>query len=84
MVEGSDELDVTSCETMKAISGFNPNKQLVLVRNPDYDQATDETRENNIDGLEMTLNTNAQDIFDKTRARRARARVRERAVRGRA
>jgi peptide/nickel transport system substrate-binding protein len=67
MIEGSDALDPTSCQTMKALSGFNPNEHLVLVRNPDYDQATDETRENNIDGLEMRLNTNAQDIFDRTK-----------------
>ena len=68
MIEGSDQLDTSSCKSMKALSGFNPNTKLVLVRNPDYDQATDETRENNIDGLEMTLNTNAQDIFDKVKA----------------
>jgi peptide/nickel transport system substrate-binding protein len=68
MVEGSDQVDISSCKTMKAMSGFNPNSKLILVRNPDYDQSTDETRENNIDGLQMTLNTNAQDIFDKVRA----------------
>jgi peptide/nickel transport system substrate-binding protein len=68
MVEGSDQVDISSCKSMKAMSGFNPNSKLILVRNPDYDQATDETRENNIDSLEMTLNTNAQDIFDKVRA----------------
>jgi peptide/nickel transport system substrate-binding protein len=66
MIEGSDALDASSCDTMKQLSGFNPDNKLILVRNPAYDQATDETRENNIDGLEMILNTNAQDIFDKT------------------
>ena len=35
MIEGSDQLDASSCETMKAIPGFNPNQQLILVRNPD-------------------------------------------------
>ena len=44
MIEGSDQLDISSCKTMKPISGFNPNTTLILVRNPDYDQATDTTR----------------------------------------
>ncbi len=69
MIEGSDQLDVTSCDTMEELSGFNPNQRLILVRNPNYDPATDttEARENFFDQFEMTLNTNAQDIFDKVR-----------------
>jgi peptide/nickel transport system substrate-binding protein len=65
MIEGSDALDASSCETLKPIAGFNPNQQLMLVRNPDYDQATDENRANYIDRLELTLNTNAEDIFNR-------------------
>ena len=26
MIEGSDALDISSCNAMKAISGFDPNK----------------------------------------------------------
>jgi len=65
MIEGSDALDASSCETLKPIAGFNPNQQLILVRNPDYDQSTDEHRKNYIDRLEWTLNTNAEDIFNR-------------------
>jgi peptide/nickel transport system substrate-binding protein len=65
MIEGSDKLDATSCKTLKPLSGFNPNQQLILVRNPDYDQSTDEFRANYIDRLEWTLNTNAEDIFNR-------------------
>jgi peptide/nickel transport system substrate-binding protein len=65
MIEGSDQLDVSSCRSMKAISGFNPNQQLILVRNPDYDQETDEWRKNYVDRLELTLNTNPEDIFNR-------------------
>jgi len=70
MVEGSSDLDMTSCDTMKAIAGFDPNKWVKLERNPDYDPATDtpEARQNFFDNFEMTLNTNAQDIFDKTKS----------------
>jgi peptide/nickel transport system substrate-binding protein len=65
MIEGSDALDASSCKTLKPIKGFNPNQQLILVRNPDYDQSTDEFRSNYVDRLEMTLNTNAEDIFNR-------------------
>ena len=39
---------------MKPISGFDPTRDLSLVRNPDYDQATDDTRENNVDGFDYS------------------------------
>jgi peptide/nickel transport system substrate-binding protein len=70
MVQGSADLDMSSCDAMKAIAGFDPNKFVKLERNPDYDASTDtpEARENFFDAFEMTLNTNAQDIFDKTAA----------------
>jgi peptide/nickel transport system substrate-binding protein len=65
MIEGSDQLDITSCDTMKAISGFNPEKFLHMVRNPNYDPATDspEVRSNYPDRFEFAINSNADDIF---------------------
>lgn len=70
MIKGTDKLDITSCKTMKPISGFNPTKQLSLVRNPNYDPATDsaEAREALPDGFEFIINTNEKDIFDKIEA----------------
>ncbi len=72
MFEGLDEMDISSCETIQdtAPSGFDPNKQLILVRNPNYDAATDspEVRENNPERFEFTINTNEKDIFDKIQA----------------
>jgi peptide/nickel transport system substrate-binding protein len=65
MIEGSDQLDASSCGSMKALPGFNPNQQLILVRNPDYDQSTDEWRKNYVDRIELTLNTNPEDIFNR-------------------
>src|SRR6266498_3224968 len=40
MLKGSDQLDISSCGAMKPISGFDPSKQITMVRNPNYDQAT--------------------------------------------
>jgi peptide/nickel transport system substrate-binding protein len=68
MIEGSDQLDATSCDTLSPLSGFDPNRRLSLVRNPEYDQSTDDQRENFIDGLEYTINTNENDIFARIEA----------------
>ncbi len=66
MIKGSDQLDTSSCKTMKPISGFNPNKELDLVRNPDYDQNTDDWRKNYPDEFQFVVNTNVNDIYNKT------------------
>ena len=70
MIEGSDALDITSCETMEPLSGYDPDSSMYLVRNPDYDPATDtpEARENFPDRFEFVINSNVNDIFDKIQA----------------
>jgi peptide/nickel transport system substrate-binding protein len=68
MIQGSDKLDISSCKAMKPISGFDPSKQLTLVRNPNYDQATDNLRSNYVDAIDLTINTNVDDIFNKVQA----------------
>ena len=65
MYEGSEDLDITDCKSMKPISGYDPTKFMNLVRNPDYDQATDEYRENNFDRFEHVINTNTNDLEQK-------------------
>ncbi len=70
MLEGSDQLDISSCDAMEPISGFDPERYLKFVRNPNYDPATDspEMRENLPDAYEFTINTNTDDIFDRVKA----------------
>jgi peptide/nickel transport system substrate-binding protein len=67
MIDGSDKLDISSCSSQKAISGFNPSTGLNLVRNPNYDPATDDTdiRQSNPDRFEISVNTNLDNIFDQ-------------------
>jgi peptide/nickel transport system substrate-binding protein len=65
MVQGSDQLDISSCESMKPISGFDPSRKLYLVRNPNHDQAADTLRQNYVDGIKVDINTNLGDIFDR-------------------
>ncbi len=70
MLEGLDDLDISSCNSMKPVSGYEPGKTLTLVRNPNYDPATDspEVRENLPDTFEFAVNTNEKDIFNKIEA----------------
>jgi len=68
MIQGSDQLDISSCKAMKPISGFDPSKELTLVRNPNYDQATDDLRGNYVDAIQVSINTNVDDIFNKIQA----------------
>ena len=68
MIQGADKLDISSCDAMKPISGFDPSKSITLVRNPNYDQATDDTRANYVDGITMTIDTNIDDIFSQIQA----------------
>jgi peptide/nickel transport system substrate-binding protein len=68
MIQGSDKLDISSCESMEPISGFDPSRELTLVRNPNYDQATDNLRSNYVDGITVSVNTNVDDIFSQVQA----------------
>lgn len=70
MIEGSDELDASSCDALKPLSGFDPNQHLYFERNPNYDPDTDspEVRENFVDRVEIDINTNVQDQYDKIAA----------------
>jgi peptide/nickel transport system substrate-binding protein len=65
MLNGADKLQTTSCSAMKPISGYDPTKKILLVRNPAYDQSTDNLRTNNVDGISITIDTNINDIFNK-------------------
>jgi len=70
MIAGSDKLNASSCDTIKAaggISGFDGEKSMDLVRNPAYAPATDSTkaRENLPDEFTFTVNTNVDDIYAK-------------------
>jgi peptide/nickel transport system substrate-binding protein len=70
MIEGADQQDASSCDTLEPLPGYVPKQGLTLVRNPDYDPATDspEVREANPDSFEFGVNTNEKDIFNKIEA----------------
>jgi peptide/nickel transport system substrate-binding protein len=67
MIEGADELDISSCASQRPISGFDPGTGLTLVRNPSYDPGTDNTeyRQSNPDRFEITVNADLDETFDQ-------------------
>jgi len=69
MIKGSDQVDISSCDKIKPASGFDGETVLTLVRNPNYNPATDspKARENNPDSFVWTVNSNADDIYNKVR-----------------
>jgi peptide/nickel transport system substrate-binding protein len=68
MIQGSDALDISSCDTMEPLPGYNPEKHLILVRNPNYDQSTDDLRSNYPDEFDFVINSSNTDCFAKTMA----------------
>jgi peptide/nickel transport system substrate-binding protein len=67
MIEGTEDLDISSCSKLKPISGYDGQTRLNLVRNPSYRAATDsrKARENNPDRYEFVVDTNIDDIYAK-------------------
>ena len=64
MIMGQDKLDLTSCDTIKPLDGYNVNKGMTLVRNPSYDPSTDGTRAAYANGIQLELNTSLENIFN--------------------
>jgi peptide/nickel transport system substrate-binding protein len=70
MIEGSENLNISSCNSLKPISGYDGKTKLSLVRNPNYRASTDsrKARENNPDRFEFIVDTNLDDIYNKVGA----------------
>ncbi len=68
MIMGQDQLDLSSCSTIKPISGYNVNNGMTLVRNPNYDPATDGTRQAYPKGIQLKINSNVDDEFNRLQA----------------
>src|SRR6266511_208101 len=73
MIQGADHVDISSCGAIKPMSGFDPTKQLVLVRNPDYRASSDSRgdRSNFLNGISVIVDSNVSDIIDKAALQRA-------------
>jgi peptide/nickel transport system substrate-binding protein len=67
MFQGSDAVNISSCSAIKPASGYDGQTTMTLVRNPNYSPATDSksARENLPDSFVFTVNSNADDIYNK-------------------
>jgi peptide/nickel transport system substrate-binding protein len=69
MIQGSTGT-FSSCSALKPFSGYDgtDGNHIILVRNPNYDQKTDDYRKNYPDRFEFRVNSNADDIYAKVAA----------------
>jgi peptide/nickel transport system substrate-binding protein len=69
MIKGSAGT-FTSCSALKPFSGYDGanGNHIILVRNPNYDQSTDDYRKNYPDEFHYLVNSNADDIYAKVAA----------------
>jgi peptide/nickel transport system substrate-binding protein len=69
MIKGSAG-QFTSCSALKPFSGYDGanGNHIILVRNPNYDQKTDQYRKNYPDEFQYLVNSNADDIYAKVQA----------------
>jgi peptide/nickel transport system substrate-binding protein len=70
MIQGADKVSIASCSALKPMSGYDGanGNHIILVRNPNYDQSTDQYRKNYIDTFKFLVNSNADDIFAKVQS----------------
>ena len=70
MLQGADKVNIASCSALKPMSGYDGanGNHIILVRNPNYDQSTDQYRKNYIDTFKFVVNSNADDIFAKVQS----------------
>src|SRR3954467_4528315 len=71
MYYGADKLDISGgCKTLKPVAGINPDKGMTIVRNPNFDASTEDPAmfSNYINGLQVEINSNVDDIFQKIQA----------------
>ena len=71
MYFGADKMDLSDgCKSLKPIAGINPDKGITIVRNPNFDESTEDPAmfSNFLDGLQISINSNVDDIFAKIQA----------------
>jgi peptide/nickel transport system substrate-binding protein len=71
MYFGADKLDISGgCKTLKPVAGINPDKGMTIVRNTNFDPSTEDPAmfSNYLDGLQVEINSNVDDIFQKIQA----------------
>ena len=70
MIAGMDKVDISSCAAIQPASGYDGQTIYDLVRNPNYNPATDTkaARQNLPDEFKFVVNASSDDIYNKIEA----------------
>jgi peptide/nickel transport system substrate-binding protein len=69
MFEGSEKLDHSLApKQQEPVEGYDPGRSWVLVRNPSWDQETDDLRSGWVDRIEVEVNATTKSNFEKLEA----------------
>jgi len=68
MIQGIDQVDISSCANLKPASGYDGQTHMFLVRNPNYKASTDGTRKNYVDEVRFLVDASSTDIYNKIEA----------------
>ena len=65
MIDGSNDVDISTCGAIRPLSGFDPVDHLTLVRNPSYSPESDEEsgRMSYVEGFDIEIETNTDEIL---------------------
>jgi peptide/nickel transport system substrate-binding protein len=66
MIQGTDQLDFSApARQQTPVSGYEPDRSFILVRNPSYDPATDDLRLAYVDEIEISIGGTEEDLAKK-------------------
>src|SRR5262249_30385368 len=67
MFQGSQQLNISSCAAMKPLTGFDPTSHIIVVRNPNFNPATNShlMRADYLNGAVINIDTNISDIYNR-------------------
>ncbi len=69
MFEGSETMDFSvDAKDQTEVPGYVPGRQIVLVRNPSYDPATDDLRDHFPDRIEVRIGGDNDDLYNQVAA----------------
>ncbi len=68
MLKGIDQVNISSCKTIKPASGYDGQTIYDVVRNPSYNAKTDGTRANYVNEVVFTVDASNVDIYNKIEA----------------
>jgi peptide/nickel transport system substrate-binding protein len=66
---GEDKVDFSvGAKDQKPAEGYQPNRSMTLVRNPNWDASTDEVRKAYVDEIDVTIGGQSQDLLNRVQA----------------